>query len=938
MKKISLYVCSLLLVVSLYPFVVPQRADASVLLQCDILSFTADDTFLLSGQTTNLRFAFDGQFHWRIDTISGNGTSSPAVGYSNFGITAGGLQTQTTTYKLTCGPTVGLDVYTDIAYVTIAVPSAPVCTASPSTITSGETVTFTAYGGNQGQYSWSIPNGSPSSGVGLNFASTFYNTGTTSVTRTATVTNDGVSSNCQVTVNPPAVVTPTCTLSANPTTGMPPYTSTLTWTATDAATCTATGAWSTSGSTSRNPAGGSQDYTVTGGGGYTHGMTCTNAAGTASGSCSASITGSAATATVSATKNSCATGGGNYDVTVVATGGEFILKIMNGSGVVSNLTGVESATSISGRVYSGIVPVTDNNTFQVVDVASGVVLASYNVGTTGCMGGGGVNNSTPPTITLTSTSTSIEYGGSVTVNWTTVNATDCSIDGEVVASNQIASGSKTFTNVTTSGTKHINMICYNGSGGGQRIKTLSLPVVSHAFVDTPAFASPGLNIKPSATTVALGSPVKLWWSTNNVTSCVAGWDWSGNKPVGTNQSEIVVTTMNTTQYYSLNCTGPYGPVTRTATVQVTSSSPLPTIDFAATPSSVNTSSQSVTLYWTVANATYCQFLGGAGDWTSTPSTTFNSSKTVSNLTTSPYTHFTITCYNNAGQSVSRTISIAVSAPGGPPSIEFFTTPASVSDSSTGVTVYWRVQNGVTCTAGGDAPWGSQGNITFNDTTWSNYYVGTINATKNYSITCTNASGSATRWASTYYNPPAGPAVNAPVVSLSATPSSGTPPLTSFLSWSVTNSPTSCVGENGVAGWPGTKSASGNQTVANITDPTTFSLRCSNAGGENIGSVVVSPTVASSGNLLVTNFQGGVVESVPAGDIDCGMGNILCSKNYDAGTTIILQATPESTQWSFVGWQGACRGSGQCEVFIRGGGQTETVTPIFNVKPLLFQEI
>src|SRR5207247_2120312 len=61
-------------------------------------------------------------------------------------------------------------------------------------------------------------------------------------------------------------------------------------------------------------------------------------------------------------------------------------------------------------------------------------------------------------------------------------------------------------------------------------------------------------------------------------------------------------------------------------------------------------------------------------------------------------------------------------------------------------------------------------------------------------------------------------------------------------------------------------------------------------------------------LALSVGQGGKVTSSPAG-IDCGA---TCSASFNAGTAVILTATPVSG-WMFQGWGGACSGTGTCSL-------------------------
>ena len=77
---------------------------------------------------------------------------------------------------------------------------------------------------------------------------------------------------------------------------------------------------------------------------------------------------------------------------------------------------------------------------------------------------------------------------------------------------------------------------------------------------------------------------------------------------------------------------------------------------------------------------------------------------------------------------------------------------------------------------------------------------------------------------------------------------------------------------------------------------------------------------TSYQLTVTSSGGGAVNSTPAG-IDCG---VTCSALFDAGTVVTLEATPDADAL-FLGWSGACSGTGACVVTL---DQTTSVTAHF----------
>jgi Divergent InlB B-repeat domain len=76
-------------------------------------------------------------------------------------------------------------------------------------------------------------------------------------------------------------------------------------------------------------------------------------------------------------------------------------------------------------------------------------------------------------------------------------------------------------------------------------------------------------------------------------------------------------------------------------------------------------------------------------------------------------------------------------------------------------------------------------------------------------------------------------------------------------------------------------------------------------------------------LSVSVVGSGVVTSSPGG-ISCG-GD--CSESYTSGSTVTLTATPTGSLLpTFLGWAGACVGTGSCTVTMNGD---QTVVALFS---------
>ena len=151
---------------------------------------------------------------------------------------------------------------------------------------------------------------------------------------------------------------------------------------------------------------------------------------------------------------------------------------------------------------------------------------------------------------------------------------------------------------------------------------------------------------------------------------------------------------------------------------------------------------------------------------------------------------------------------------------------------------WSATNSPTsCTASGD--W--SGAKPLSGTAVSQGVLTTVK-TYTYTLTCSNGSGPSTPQSATVVVSSAAPV---PVVTISANPTSGTVNVVNpGLTWSATNSPTSCTASGD---WSGAKAVSGtnvSQGVLTTVKTYTYTLTCSNGSGPSTpqsATVVVSAT-------------------------------------------------------------------------------------------------
>lgn len=184
------------------------------------------------------------------------------------------------------------------------------------------------------------------------------------------------------------------------------------------------------------------------------------------------------------------------------------------------------------------------------------------------------------------------------------------------------------------------------------------------------------------------------------------------------------------------------------------------------------------------------------------------------------------------------------------------------------------------------------------------------------------------------------APQAPVVSISASPTAATAPGATTVTWSATNAPDTCTASDGWGGsaWNGAKSTSGgSQLISGFPAWGTFTLwlTCTNVTGStanNVGFTVSAAPAPTQYTLTVTKPIGGTITTTD-GQISCGT---TCTRQYNQGTFVTLQAVRDTLYWRFVGWGGACsgQGTGDCTVTINGN---TSVTAQFRPKSLLYQE-
>lgn len=185
-----------------------------------------------------------------------------------------------------------------------------------------------------------------------------------------------------------------------------------------------------------------------------------------------------------------------------------------------------------------------------------------------------------PTVSLSANPTSIIYGQSSTLSWSSSNTTSCSLDQGIGGVPTSGSRSVSPANTTT-----YTLSCSGPGGSAQSSANVSV------------IPKPTVSLKASLLTVEVPNSINLSWSSTNADSCTASGDWSGGK--STNGSESI-TKPRGNYTFNLSCSGPGGQASGSQNVSVIQ---VPQCFFTASPSNIILPETS-TLSWS------CNYAGG----------------------------------------------------------------------------------------------------------------------------------------------------------------------------------------------------------------------------------------------------------------------------------------------------------------------------------------
>jgi hypothetical protein len=171
-------------------------------------------------------------------------------------------------------------------------------------------------------------------------------------------------------------------------------------------------------------------------------------------------------------------------------------------------------------------------------------------------GGGGANTGNPnpppaPTVSLTANPTSITAGQTVTLTWSSTNATSCTAAGGWSGAKAI---SGTEVTAALSGATTFTLSC-TGTGGS-----------TSASASVALVSPPTLTLTAAQTALTTNYPTTLTWSSTDATACTASGGWTGTRPTSGTDSTGLVATAST---YTLTCTGPGGSASQQVNITVT---------------------------------------------------------------------------------------------------------------------------------------------------------------------------------------------------------------------------------------------------------------------------------------------------------------------------------------------------------------------------------
>jgi chitodextrinase len=288
------------------------------------------------------------------------------------------------------------------------------------------------------------------------------------------------------------------------------------------------------------------------------------------------------------------------------------------------------------------------------------------------------------TVTIAANPTTVSYGNSSTIMWSSTNATTCTASNGWSGS-QALSGTQTFSNLTTNET--YTLTCKNRASSATQ--SASVTVTGSAPDTTPPSAPTNL-----AGTATSPTQINLTWTASTDNVGVTGYNIyrAGTLIATSSQTSysdqgLTASTQYTYTVKAFDAAGNISAVSNSINV-TTQTPPLTTVTISANPTSV-TSGNSSTLTWSSTNATSCT---ASGAWSGSKAT--SGSQVLTNLTTTGA--YTLSC-TGAGGSANQSATITVTILDTTPPTVTITAPATnLAAGTTQTTLAVTTNENATC--------------------------------------------------------------------------------------------------------------------------------------------------------------------------------------------------------------------------------------------------
>jgi len=436
------------------------------------------------------------------------------------------------------------------------------------------------------------------------------------------------------------------------------------------------------------------------------------------------------------------------------------------------------------------------------------------------------------------------------------------------------------------------------------IKSFTTPFCNNP---PPPVQNPTVDLTADQSSVPFNGNTTIRWNSNNATSCTAsgganGWANPSQKALF---GSFFTGNLTNTVTYHITCSNSSGSASDSVTVSVGSQPPPPqnpTVSLTADDLNIDFNDSTI-LRWSSNNANFCTGSGGINGWAGSKSlsSSFNTGALTSTRT------YTITCSNDTGSaSDSVTIQVDDERDEDEPTVDIRADDTTV-DFEDSTIVRWTSENADSCRGtGGTNGWA--GSLSRS----GSFRTGDLTDDETFRITCTNDFGSDNDSVTIRVEDEDDDDEDRPTVNIFANPSSVSFNGTSTITWNSDNAD-SCRTSGGTSGWSGTRSRSGSFFTGNLTNTTTYTIRCTN---EN-GSATDSTTVSVGGNVPINNQ--------PTVVIFADSTNIA----FNSSTTVRWNTTNATSCFASggsVGWAGAKSiGPGSFFTGSLTGARTYTIT-------------